>query len=39
MLKFINYNKKNSLNNLELVLNKRKSTQKKQTSNVEKDYS
>ena len=28
MLKFLNYNKKNSLNNLEIILNKRKFTQK-----------
>jgi histidinol dehydrogenase len=36
MLKFINFNKKRSLNNLEIILNKRKSRQKKQTSNVKK---
>ena len=32
MLKLLNYNKKNSLNNLEVILNKRKSTQKNQTN-------
>ena len=44
MLKFINYNKKNSLSNLEIILNKRKSTQKNKTllvkniiSNVKKN--
>ena len=36
MLKYLNYNKKNSLNNLEILLNKRKSTQKNQTSVVKK---
>ena len=36
MLKLINYNKKNSLNNLEIILNKRKSIQKNQTSVVKK---
>ena len=36
MLKFLNYNKKNSLNNLEIILNKRKSTQKNQISVVKK---
>ena len=36
MLKLINYNKKNSLNNLESILNKRKLFQKKQTSTVNK---
>ena len=38
MLKFLNYNKKNSLNNLEIILNKRKSTQKNQTSLLKKLY-
>jgi histidinol dehydrogenase len=36
MLKFINYNKKNSINNLEIILNKRKSSQKNKTSVVKK---
>jgi histidinol dehydrogenase len=36
MLKFINYNKKNSLNNLEIILNKRKFSQKNKTSVVKK---
>ena len=36
MLKFLNYNKKNSINNLESILNKRKSTQKNQTLIVKK---
>ena len=36
MLKFLNYNKKNSLKNLEIILNKRKFTQKNQTSIVKK---
>ena len=36
MLKYLNYNKKNSLNNLEIILNRRKSTQKNQTSFVKK---
>ena len=36
MLKFLNYNKKNSLNNLEIILNKRKSTQKSKVSVVKK---
>ena len=36
MLKFINYNKKNSLNNLEIFLNKRKFSQKNKTSVVKK---
>jgi len=36
MLKYLNYNMKNSLNNLETILNKRKSTQKNQTSVVKK---
>ena len=36
MLKFINYNKKNSLNNLEIILNKRKLSQKNKTSIVKK---
>jgi histidinol dehydrogenase len=36
MLKYINYNKKNSLNNLEIILNKRKSTQKNKSSVVKK---
>ena len=36
MLKFLNYNKKNSLNNLEIILNKRKSTQKSKASVVKK---
>ena len=36
MLKYLNYNKKNSLNNLEIILNKRKFTQKKETSAVKK---
>ena len=38
MLKFLNYNKKNSLNNLEIILNKRKSTQKNKTSLLKKLY-
>ena len=38
MLKFLNYNKKNSLNNLEIILNKRKFTQKNKTSAVKKLY-
>ena len=36
MLKFLNYNKKNSLNNLEIILNKRKFTQKNHTKIVKK---
>jgi len=36
MLNFLNYNKKNSLNNLENVLNKRKATQKSKASVVKK---
>jgi len=36
MLKFLNYNKKNSLNNLEIILKKRKITQKNKTSFVKK---
>jgi histidinol dehydrogenase len=36
MLKFINYNKKNSFNNLEIILNKRKFSQKNKTSVVKK---
>ena len=36
MLKFLNYNKKNSLNNLEIILKKRKITQKNKTSIVKK---
>ena len=36
MLKLLNYNKKNSSNNLEAILNKRKSTQKNKTSVVKK---
>lgn len=36
MLKLLNYNKNISLNNLEAVLNKRKSTQKDQTKSVKK---
>jgi histidinol dehydrogenase len=36
MLKYLNYNKKNSLNNLETLLNKRKFTQKNQTLAVKK---
>jgi histidinol dehydrogenase len=36
MLKFLNYNKKDSLNNLENILNKRKSTQKNKTLIVKK---
>ena len=36
MLKFLNYNKKNSLNNLEIILNKRKSIQKNIASDVKK---
>jgi histidinol dehydrogenase len=36
MLKFLNYNKKNSLTNLEQILNKRKSFQKNKTSAVNK---
>ena len=31
MLKFLNFNKKNSLNNLKIILNKRKFTEKKET--------
>jgi histidinol dehydrogenase len=36
MLKLLNYNKNISLNNLEVILNKRKSTQKDQTKSVKK---
>ena len=36
MLKYLNYNKKNSLNNLEIILNKRKSIQKNKASDVKK---
>ena len=36
MLKYFNYNKKNSLNNLEIILNRRKSSQKNQTFFVKK---
>ena len=36
MLRFINYTHKNSLKNLEILLNKRKSTQKNQTATVTK---
>ena len=36
MLKFLNYNKKNSLNNLEIILNKRKSTQKNKALVIKK---
>ena len=36
MLKFLNCNKKNSLNNLEFILNKRKFNQKNKTSVVKK---
>ena len=36
MLKFLNYNKKNSLKNLEIILNRRKFTQKNLTSAVRK---
>ena len=36
MLKLLNYNKKNSSNNLEAILNKRKNTQKNKTSVVKK---
>ena len=36
MLKFINYSKKNSLNNLNIILNKRKLYQKNKTSVVKK---
>jgi len=36
MLKFINYNKKNSLKNLQIILNKRKYTQSKKTLTVKK---
>jgi histidinol dehydrogenase len=36
MLKYFNYNKKNSLNNLEIILNRRKSSQKNQTLFVKK---
>ena len=36
MLKFLNYNKKNSLKNLEIILNRRKFTQKNLTSTVRK---
>ena len=38
MLKFLNYNKKNSLNNLEIILNKRKSTQKNKHLLLKKLY-
>ena len=36
MLKFLNFNKKRPLKNLEVILNKRKLTQKNQTSIVNK---
>jgi len=36
MLRFLNFNKKNSLSNLEIILNRRKSTQKNKTSVVKK---
>ena len=36
MLKFLNYNRKNSLKDLEVILNKRKSIQKNKTSVVKK---
>ena len=36
MLKFINYNKKNSFNNLETILNKRRLTQNSQNPIVKK---
>ena len=36
MLKFLNYNKKNSFKDLELILNKRKSTQNNKASVVKK---
>ena len=36
MLRFLNFNKKKSLSNLEIILNKRKSTQKNKTSVVKK---
>ena len=36
MLKFLNYSKKNSFNNLEIILKKRKITQKNKTSIVKK---
>ena len=36
MLKYFNYNKKNSLNNLDIILNKRKLSQKNKTSVVKK---
>ena len=36
MLKFLDYNKKNSLNNLEIILDRRKSTQKNKSSVVKK---
>jgi len=36
MLKFFNYSKKNSLNNLEIILNKRKFIQKNESSLVKK---
>ena len=36
MLKFFNYNKKNSLKDLELILNKRKFTQNSKASIVKK---
>ena len=36
MLKFLNYNKKSSLKNLETILNKRKFYQKKEIVNVKK---
>ena len=38
MLKFLNYNKKNSLNNLEIILNKRKFTQKNKHLLLKKLY-
>tara|TARA_B110000211_G_scaffold12694_1_gene13287 strand:+ start:61 stop:1362 length:1302 start_codon:yes stop_codon:yes gene_type:complete len=36
MLKFLNFNKKNSLNNLDIILNKRKFAQKNKTAVVKK---
>ena len=36
MLKFLNYNKKKSLSNLETILSKRKSIQKNKTSDIKK---
>ena len=36
MLKYLDYNKKNSLNNIKIILNKRKSMQKNKASVVRK---